>query len=571
MRAVGHHISSRAPLIWILTPLICGYILGFSFDGQSPIALLVGALASSFLALLLLGARRDLTRVPWTIAFLVGATLFAWIYAIERTEKPNPDWRDLPPREAFLRLEVDRRFGVSDRYGRVTGIGTVRNAPEHLLDLLDQRVYFRLTPAATTSQLIRTQLLRVQGIIEYIKEHPEPEPFDEYLIQSGISFRLVRGRIIGEIQQPSPIARFNEREATHLEGILRYGSSQAAELKNVYVAMLLGKKTALTKERKQAYLKSGTMHFFAISGLHVGIIAYTLHYLIVIVLRCPKRTGDALVLVVLFVYVGVTGFSPSAVRAFLAVTIFLGARVVERQGVPMSALLLSAVAVLLFDPNQLRHPGFQLSYAVVGSILLYGVPLIDFLKTRFTPFQGLPRSDIRWHHRFRLSVFNHLAGLFGISLAATVISSALTIHYFGIFTPCAVLLNIVIVPIALLVIISGTLSLVFGLFKLLWISGFLNHGAWVLIWLVERIIDASIAIPGFYWFLDFTSRVAGPVTVALILLSLFALQRGLRSGKFAAFLLPPIILLLAIILFASKSGIVADSSNAWSSFSWPLT
>ena len=559
---MGHYISSRAPLFWILAPLICGFTLGFSFDGPSRLGLLLGALASSLLALLLLGAGRDLARVPWAIAFLAGATLFGWIYVTERIEKPDPNWRELPPREANLYLEVERRFGVSDRYGRATGIGAVRHAPEHLLDLLDHRFYFRLTPAADTSEVTRTQVLRVRGVLEYIKEDPEPDPFDEYLIQSGVFFRLGRGRIIEEVQRPSRLARFNEREANRLERILRYGSSEAEELKNVYVAMLLGKKAALTKERKQAYVKSGTMHFFAISGLHVGIIAFTLHYLIVIVLRCPKRSGDALVLVVLLAYVAVTGSSPSAVRAFLAVAIYLGARVVDRQGVPMSALLLSAVAVLLFDPNQLRHPGFQLSYAVVGSILLYGVPLIDLLKAQFTPFRGLPSSDICWHHRLRLSVFNHVVGLFGISLAATVVSSTLTIHYFGIFTPCAVFLNILIVPIAFLVIISGALSLVFGLFKLVWISGFLNHGAWVLIWTVERIIDASITIPGFYWFLDFASRAAGPVTVVLILFSLLVLQRGFSNRKISAFLLPPTILLLAIFFFASESAMLADSSNA---------
>ena len=551
---MAHYISSRAPLIWILAPLICGLTLGFSFDGPSRLGLLLGALASGLLALFLLVYGRDVARVPWVITFLAGATLFGWIYVDERIEKPDPNWRDLPPREANLHLEVERRFGVSDRYGRATGIGAVRDAPEHLRDLRDQRVYFRLTPAADISQVTRTEVLRVRGLLEYIKEHPDPDPFDEYLIQSGVFFRLGRGRIIEEVQQPSRLARFNEREANRLERILRYGSSEAEESKNVYVAMLLGKKAALTKERKQAYLKSGTMHFFAISGLHVGIIAFTLHYLIVIVLRCPQRSGDALVLVVLLAYVAVTGSSPSAVRAFLAVAIYLGARVVERQGVPMSALLLSAIAVLLFDPNQLRHPGFQLSYAVVGSILLYGVPLIDLLKAQFTPFRGLPSSDIRWHHRLGLSVFSHVVGLFGISLAATVVSSALTIHYFGIFTPCAVLLNILIVPIAFLVIVSGTLSLVFGLFKLVWISGFLNHGAWVLIWIVERVIDASITIPGFYWFLDFTSRAAGPVTVALILFSLLAFQKGFSNRKISAFLLPPVILLLAIFFFARLSG-----------------
>ena len=63
--------------------------------------------------------------------------------------------------------------------------------------------------------------------------------------------------------------------------------------------MLLGKKDVLTPDQKKRFQISGTMHFFAVSGLHVGVIALTLNY-ILIFLRLSYHTGVLIGLLIFF-------------------------------------------------------------------------------------------------------------------------------------------------------------------------------------------------------------------------------------------------------------------------------
>ena len=531
--------------------MVWGYTLGFNYPRQPQLPLLLTALGAALIALPFANSKGLFGRSIWTTAFIVATTLVAWVYSIERAHRPDPEWSLLPPREAILDIEVRKTFASSDRYGRLSGIAKIRRSPNHLHDLIDKSVHFSLMPSRDEESLTPSQLVRAKGILTYIDEISTDDPFNEYLIQSGIYFELRRGKILEEIRPAHLLTRLSSRQNARLESTLRHGTAEVAAQKNVYVAMLLGKKAALSKEQKHAYLRSGTMHFFAISGLHVGVIAYTLYYLIVVILRCPPKTGAVLGLLILLVYVVVTGASPSAIRAFLMATFVWGAKVVQRQAAPFAALLASAFTVLLFDPNHLRNAGFQLSYAVVGSIVLYGVPIIDFLDSKITPFRGIPTADRQWYHKTLLFIIQQAVRLFGVSLAATVISSPLIIHYFRIFTPGAVILNMIVVPIAGLLIISGCISLICGIFHLFWFSAFLNHGAWLMICVIEGIIDIALSIPGFFWLTEFRWNGAGPASVILMLLAMLAQQSKELKNHRVRYFIPPVILLFAITLFST--------------------
>ena len=50
----------------------------------------------------------------------------------------------------------------------------------------------------------------------------------------------------------------------------------------------LGMKSELTREQRQLFLENGAMHLFAISGLHIGVIAACGHTLFLLV-RFPKK------------------------------------------------------------------------------------------------------------------------------------------------------------------------------------------------------------------------------------------------------------------------------------------
>src|ERR1039458_918047 len=103
-RSLGH----RAPLLWLLLPFLSGISLGRLVDATPAAAwLLAGALTAALAAILL--AKRS--RVAWAAA-LGAATLLSGMADYALHARRLPGWDILPPREARLRLRVERVFAA---------------------------------------------------------------------------------------------------------------------------------------------------------------------------------------------------------------------------------------------------------------------------------------------------------------------------------------------------------------------------------------------------------------------------------------------------------------------------
>ena len=123
--------------------------------------------------------------------------------------------------------------------------------------------------------------------------------------------------------------------------------------------MMLGMKSELTREQEQLFLENGTMHLLAISGLHIGVIAACGHALFLLV-RFPKNWIPIPNIVLIGLFVIMTGGAPSAWRALLMIACYLCLSS-KRQAASLNALVLSALICLIVDPLQLFLAGFQLS------------------------------------------------------------------------------------------------------------------------------------------------------------------------------------------------------------------
>ncbi|WP_245530794.1 ComEC/Rec2 family competence protein [Coraliomargarita akajimensis] len=258
--------------------------------------------------------------------------------------------------------------------------------------------------------------------------------------------------------------------------------------------MLLGQKSALSSEQITRFQQSGTMHLFAISGLHIGVIATVIAQTLGLI-RIPRRLRPVLGLSILYLYVDITGGSPSAIRAFLMTSFFWLSYGFSRQRNPFSALINSALFVLIIDPTQLWSLGFQLSYSVVLSILLFGIPFYNSLQQATEPFRWLPSEDWNWRHQLSKRVHTTLCISFSISLAAWLASAPLCAGHFGYISPASILLNVALIGLASLVICSGVLSLATSLCGIEGLASFINHAAWLGIAIMDYTVSAFTALP----------------------------------------------------------------------------
>lgn len=241
---------------------------------------------------------------------------------------------------------------------------------------------------------------------------------------------------------------------------------------------------------------TGTLHVFAVSGLHVGMVGL-LGWLGLRLLGVPRRAALVPLVLLMFGYAWVTGMKPPAVRAAWMAAVVLGAFWFRRRPDVANALGLAALLVLLTDGDLIFSAGVQLSFGVVAAIGLGHRPVGRLWQWMRREEPYLPRALYgpwreRWL-RWRCGAADSLT----VSTSAWLGSAPLTAWYFGIVTPvsvvASVVLSLLVLPMLGIALVAGVLAPVPGVPEIL---GRLNGGlARGLIHLAE----AGTAVPGGYF------------------------------------------------------------------------
>lgn len=511
-RSLGH----RAPLLWLVAPLMAGLVAGKCTAIAPPTWLLGAALGSAVMANVA-AWRRPRWWPPAIVAtmFLAGGAS----YPLHRARLPR--WEALPPREVSVSVQVDRIFPQADGR-RATGLGRIVRAETPWRDLAAQRVYFSLVLPRGIPAPIRSAVFDAQGVLAPVPANPPADTFDSYLANAGLNFRLTRGRLRTIVRPASPYHAFLERTAAKLNEWLSAGvAAKRPALTAVFRAMMLGQKHELSDEQNALFMQSGTMHLFAINGLHIGVVAMALHALFT-VLRCPRPVAALVTLAVLWLDVDTTGASPSAVRAFILVACYESATVLRRPANGLAALAAAALIVLLLEPMALFSASFQMSYGVVLAILTFGIPLAEWLTAHLAPFRDLPAVSWAWWQRTLADALRWFWPVLGIGLAAALVSTVSGPQFFQIWAPGGLLANLVLVPVAMFVIIAGCASVAAGLIGANLLGVLFNHAAMVLLVVIDRLIRIGATVPGTWWAARWREPWLAPTTLGLLAVTLLA-------------------------------------------------
>jgi len=362
--------------------------------------------------------------------------------------------------------------------------------------------------------------LEIRGVLRLPAPPRNPGEFDfpAFLATRGIVAEIATAtpsavRVTGHgkahpVIAVALLARDRIRDAITLDLV-----PEDPEIAGVIAAMVLGAREDAPDEMVDDFKLSGTLHLFAVSGLHVGMIALILLALLRIP-RTPRRVAALLVIVALVFYAFVTGLRPSAVRATVMATIVLSGIFVDRPARILNSLGAAALLILAIDPFQALAPGFQLSFSVLLAIALLTPPLQRLALPLVRPDPFLPRAFLsptarRCHAGARVLVDN-----LAVSTAASLGSLPLMLAYFHLATPIAVLANCIIVPLAFCLIFVAVSSLLLQLLALPGLGIALNNGNFLLVKLIAAAIAAAAAVPGghFYasgrpWFVRGTCEI----------------------------------------------------------------
>lgn len=233
----------------------------------------------------------------------------------------------------------------------------------------------------------------------------------------------------------------------------------APDVQNFLSGIVLGLRHQTPEDIEEPFQQTGTLHLFAVAGLHVGIIARLL-WIGATVTQLPRRVAAALIIPLVLFYAVVTGLHVSSVRAAVMTSVLLGGIFFERKVFTLNSLAAAAFLLLCWNTNELFAAGFQLSFAVVGAIVLFSDPLAKVAQRWSAPDPFLPRTLLRTPRRLWHTFTAAIAQGASVSAAAWIGSLALMLAYFYLFTPISILANLAVVPIAFFVLAIAMLSLI---------------------------------------------------------------------------------------------------------------
>ena len=307
-----------------------------------------------------------------------------------------------------------------------------------------------------------------------------------------------------------PVIDKTRSSATHR---LSLGIEQWPVVPSLIQAMLLGVRSAVPYEINAIFRASGTIHVFAISGLGIGLVA-TVMVACFSLLGIPRHRWGIPLIPLLSVYTLLTGASPSATRACMMAAIYFGAPLLGRKSDGPTTLSAAAIAQIAWNPHDLQNLSFILSYsAMVGLVLLcrpfaylcrkkMGVGSSDRLAALLHLAQRLSTlSTTTWQMRWRVraALLSHkvrlyFADLIAVGIAAWLASIPLTAYYFERFIPGGLLANLVVVPAAFMITVSGALALITS-FASDFCAAVFNHSAAFFTNLMILASRGTISIP----------------------------------------------------------------------------
>jgi competence protein ComEC len=303
-----------------------------------------------------------------------------------------------------------------------------------------------LKPDSNSRQLNYGDIIVVNGYLNEVELPSNPYQFNykRYLHFRNIyhqSFVYADNWKLASKNQGNPIYTqiFNLRK----NGLSTLKYHLSDESYQIAAALVLGYREALTDKVQAAYADTGAIHVLAVSGLHVGIIAGILGFLMRVVFGRKFRKKKLSIIIVisgLWLFALLTGGSPSVLRAATMFTFVTYGYFLNRTNSIYNNLAISAFLLLIWNPYLLMAVGFQLSYlAVLG--IVYFTPKLE--KLIYIPN---PRIKYFWT-------------LICVAIGAQIGTLPVSLYYFHQFPLLFMLSGIVVIPCAAGILGLGLLTI----------------------------------------------------------------------------------------------------------------
>ena len=253
----------------------------------------------------------------------------------------------------------------------------------------------------------------------------------------------------------------------------------------VAAAMITGHDYSIGQNATNEMRNAGISHILSISGVHMAIVGGFIFFAVRLLIACwpwlavranGKKWAAATGLISILLYLVVSGWPPPAQRSAVTASVAFGAILLDRRAISLRGLGLSALIVLLLQPEAVVEPGFQMSYAATAAL----VALAEVWPR--------PRRPINtpWALRLLQKAKDWFVAGVAVGLVAGAATAPFAIQHFNRVSLYGLPANLLLEPLSSLVIMPalamGAVLQIFG------------AGGWLLAvagWGIDRMLDLA--------------------------------------------------------------------------------
>lgn len=280
--------------------------------------------------------------------------------------------------------------------------------------------------------------LKIKGIAKKPMPNTNPLFFNYrlHLLTEGISHIIDgdRSTIILE-ERSEAIGYWLRKNVTEYISSV-YDTGLREENSRLMKGIVLGNSSYLDEEDLNLYRNLGISHLLAVSGLHIGIIAGSLIW-VLSRLGIKRWLNIILSVAILFIYGYSIGFPPSASRGIALFSMLYLSKLINRPVDRFNLLAGCMFLLQLYNPLWIFNSGFQLSFGATAAIIL----LSDRIKALIYPLKG--------------RIIDPVSATIAVNLGIAPIQA----YWFNSFPLLALISNIIIVPLASGCLVLGMASL----------------------------------------------------------------------------------------------------------------
>lgn len=310
----------------------------------------------------------------------------------------------------------------------------------------------------------------LNGTLSSFERNSIPSGYNEklYLSTRGYHYKIYIKEydIIGQQKTPILCHIYTLRE--NIQNV--YNAVLPPEKSAILKAMVTGDKDDIDSITRELYAQAGIMHILAISGLHISLISFYIFYILEKFLKWNKRKCSIIVLLCLLFYLFFAGFSPSAARAVIMISVGLIGNIFYYESDALNNIAIAAICILLVQPLYLWDVGFQLSFIIVTGILLGS----DIIKNSTLPY--------------------YIKNTLGFSFITSVVSFPIMAYHFYFVSVIGILVNIIILPLTSILLGIGMIVGIVGLFSIP-AATFLSGIVYYILCFYEKICVLATSVP----------------------------------------------------------------------------